>query len=289
VAGALLVAVAAGFAVARDTNLWGAGAAEAETAPRVLNENSFAMPATLPPPPAGVNGFYHYVVEFAPGAQTPTHSHPGGCVATVIEGQVTNRFPNSGTVAGPGKTLVTPGGQLGRHTNDSSTIKALYFASCYAADGVFANIDMTAPGPPIPPNVLFASGMGLTGVPSQFTVVQRVIEFAPGASGDLRSAGAGMLTVLSGQLQVKDKRLAVGDSAVSQANESTPASNPGTSTTRVVATYLVPAGAVPSTPSSPVRPPSTGDGGLVATLSFSSSRGFGSMPGMWFCWMGATS
>jgi quercetin dioxygenase-like cupin family protein len=262
--------------------------ASAAGSPQILYESTFPMPATLPAPPAGINQLYHYVVEFVPGAQTPTHSHPAGCVATVVEGQVTNHFPTSATVAGPGKNLVTPGGMLGRHSNDSSSNRAIYFASCYAgADGAFATVDASAPAPPIGPNVLFASGMSLAGVPAQYSVVQRVIDFSSGASGDLKSIGAGMVTVLEGQLTVTtggaQKKLGVGETYVSQPGEVNAALNSGTGLTRVVATYVVTSTAPAS---APVSPPNTGDGGLQAALSFS-TKGGGSMPGMFFCWMGA--
>ena len=98
-----------------------------------------------------------------------------------------------------------------------------------------------------------------------------------------------MVTVLEGQLTVATggatKKLGVSETFVSQSGEVNAVSNAGTGRTRLVATYVV-TGSTPSVPSSPVTPPNTGDGGLQAALTFS-TRGGGSMPGMFFCWMGA--
>jgi quercetin dioxygenase-like cupin family protein len=222
----------------------------AEPEPQVVYESTFPMPSTLTPP-NGDSTLVHYVVEFPPGGQTPYHQHPFGCVATMIEGQIQNRFRTSGSVALAGKTLVTPKDEIGRHTNDSSTNRAVYFAACFARNAdAYLVLDTTAAPPIIGPRVLFARGMAVSDLPSQFNLVQRVIDFSPGATtGNVQSNGTGLFTVLSGQLTVHadgmDQVLRTGDTFYQRPGNTHIASNSESTTTRVVATYAVPMGVKP--------------------------------------------
>jgi quercetin dioxygenase-like cupin family protein len=241
--------------------------ASADTQPSLLYESTFPMPQTLPAPPAGPLQLFHYVVSYAPGAQTVYHQHPAGCVATMIEGQVTNHFLTSRAVAGPGKTIVTPANETGYHRNDSSTTDAVYYASCWApADDPFAIVDELKPLPIVGAEVLFASGMPVSALPGQFSVVQRILDFDAGAStGQLTSNSHSILTVLSGQLSVSSdggtQDLGPGGTFVAT-GKTYSATNAGASMTRVVETLIVTGGAAPPATGGSITPPSTGDGGL---------------------------
>ena len=276
-----LVLIAIGVALALGLQPARKASAQQPPSVRVVYESNFPMPATLTPSSGGSSEITHYVVEYASGAQTVTHSHPYGCVATVVEGQVTNRFRTSATVAGPGKTIVTPAKEVGRHTNDSGTNRAIYFASCFAsASEPFAEPDTRFPSPVVAANVLFTGSLPLTGVPGTFDLMQRVIDMDPGSSSpELRANARGITTVLEGQMTVRsggrDQRYSVGQTFLAEEGDTYIVSNAGATKARLVATYALPVGVQPASPvtaPSPsgapagagrLRPPSTGDAGLA--------------------------
>ena len=70
--------------------------------------------AIIPPGPYEVA---HAVLDFAPGAQTLPHTHPGQTVVTVLEGALTFRTGGTERVFGAGESFSEPGGEVGQAAN----------------------------------------------------------------------------------------------------------------------------------------------------------------------------
>src|SRR5688572_16513599 len=105
--------------------------AEAQAAPGVIYSSTFPIPGALPAPGAPFD-LFHLVVEVPPGGRTASHSHPFGCVQTVLQGQATNRIGNNGFVGVAGQKLIFPANSFGTHENDSTTNRAVFLASGFA-------------------------------------------------------------------------------------------------------------------------------------------------------------
>ena len=67
--------------------------------------------------PAGPYEVAHTVLDFAPGAQTPAHTHPGQVVATVLEGELTFRTQGAERVYRAGESFVELPNVVGQALN----------------------------------------------------------------------------------------------------------------------------------------------------------------------------
>ena len=79
--------------------------------------------------PAGAYDVAHTVLDFAPGAQTPLHTHPGQVVGTVLAGEITFTTQGTTKVYKPGETIVELPGIVGQARNVGSvpaTVLAVY-------------------------------------------------------------------------------------------------------------------------------------------------------------------
>ena len=71
--------------------------------------------------PAGPYEVAHTVLDFAPGAQTPPHTHPGQVVGTVLAGEITFTTEGTTRVYKRGETIVELPGVVGQARNAGST------------------------------------------------------------------------------------------------------------------------------------------------------------------------
>ena len=71
--------------------------------------------------PAGPYEVAHTVLDFAPGAQTPPHTHPGQVVGTVLAGEITFTTQGTTKVYQAGETIVELPGVVGQARNAGST------------------------------------------------------------------------------------------------------------------------------------------------------------------------
>ncbi len=82
-------------------------------------------------PGVPINGPYevvHLVLDFAPGAWTPLHTHGGQGIVTVLEGTMTRRAEGSEQDFRPGGSWVEPGvpHQAGNATADPATVMVTF-------------------------------------------------------------------------------------------------------------------------------------------------------------------
>jgi quercetin dioxygenase-like cupin family protein len=109
--------------------------------------------------PAGAYEVAHTVLDFAPGAETPPHTHPGQVVATVLDGEIT--FTTQGTTKAykVGETFAELPGVVGQARNAGSapaTVMAVYLLPKGAP--------LSVPVTPAPPAT--GTGGALPGMPS---------------------------------------------------------------------------------------------------------------------------
>ena len=71
--------------------------------------------------PSGPYEVAHTVLDFAPGAQTPPHTHPGQVVGTVLAGEITFTTQGTTKVYQAGETIVELPGVVGQARNAGST------------------------------------------------------------------------------------------------------------------------------------------------------------------------
>lgn len=79
--------------------------------------------------PAGPYEVAHTVLDFAPGAQTPPHTHPGQVVGTVLAGEITFTTQGATRVYKAGETIVELPGVVGQARNAGgapATVLAVY-------------------------------------------------------------------------------------------------------------------------------------------------------------------
>jgi quercetin dioxygenase-like cupin family protein len=100
------------------------GPSPAPAAPTTLH--LFRADATFPPAPYEVA---QAVLDFAPGAQTPTHTHPGQVFVTVLEGEITFTTGGAEKVYQAGASFVESpeiAGQARNTASSRTTVLATY-------------------------------------------------------------------------------------------------------------------------------------------------------------------
>ena len=109
--------------------------------------------------PSGPYEVAHTVLDFAPGAQTPPHTHPGQVVGTVLAGEISFTTQGTTKVYQAGETIVELPGVVGQARNAGST-PATVLAVYLLPKGAPLSVPV-APAPP-------ATGTGgtLPGLPS---------------------------------------------------------------------------------------------------------------------------
>jgi len=220
---------------------------------------------------------YQTVLEFRPGAKTREHTHGGPEFVTVVEGQLTRIKDGVETLFLPGQTFREEQGTFFTVAN-MGTLTARAFATILLSPG--QPVTLNHPDRPVPGQVPTAVSVSRTTVgtqPAEFSLIQQIIDFAPGAYAPRhRHNGVVLISQLSGTILTR-----VGDAEIRQTaggtyleNEGIAANhrNVGQETATVVVTFLVPRGRPPATAeaSAPVAqaivpqilPPRTGDGGL---------------------------
>jgi quercetin dioxygenase-like cupin family protein len=220
-----------------------------------------------------------FVLEFAPGAATPPHTHPGLTLATVLDGEVTFDTKGATTTYRVGQSFTELPGDVGVATNTGATPTRV-MASIVLPKG--AAPSSPTPGGPSPappaPTALFLFRTDALIPAGAYDVVQQVLDFAPGAQTPVHSHPgqvavivlAGENTFLTGGTTTVQP---VGASFVELPGVVGQARNAGSGPMAVMATYLQPAGAplshpVPAPGTGAARPgmPRTGAGGAYQGL-----------------------
>src|SRR5947209_18066551 len=133
-------------------------------------------------PVSGPAEVIKFVLDFAPGAATPPHTHPGLVVSTVLEGTLTFTRDGTDEVYGVGDSFLEVPGQayLARNLTAGHT---RVMASIVAPKGAAPSTPEPggpSPAPPAPTTLyLFRTDLA---IPSgAYDVAQAVLDFAPGA------------------------------------------------------------------------------------------------------------
>jgi quercetin dioxygenase-like cupin family protein len=108
--------------------------------------------------PAAAYDVAQQVLDFAPGAQTPVHTHPGQVVVTVIAGENTFTTGGKSTVYKVGDSFVELPGAVGQARNAGSIPMAV-MATFLLPQGA----PLSEPVPPAPPSA--GTGGDLPGMP----------------------------------------------------------------------------------------------------------------------------
>jgi len=216
------------------------------------------------------------ILGFPPGAATRLHQHGGRAFVTVLEGQVIRREGDIESAFGPGQTFIEEAGAF--HTvSNKGTVRARVFASFLLSPGQPQTINHpSSPAPALLPIVAYLGRTTLGTQPSEFTLTQAVVEFSPGAYQPRhRHGGPGLVMVIDGEIAFGtdsgELRRKPGET-FEDVGAPHDARNVAAGSSTTVVTFLIRRGEPQTTffdtiatqPATTVRPPATGDGGLLS-------------------------
>ena len=187
------------------------------------------------------------VLEFAPGAGSPLHTHGGQTFITVLEGQITLRRGGTDTTFKAGDAWVENPGEEDEPFNDG-TARVRTLVTTLLPQGAQITTPLQDPRRPAS-TMVYVSRTAVTDPPAQLDVVQRLTEIAPGASVPAHThPGPNVATALEGDLTLNIAGTApqgfkTGDNWVEPANVAHGVTNIGSTTVRIVTSTLVPKGA----------------------------------------------
>jgi quercetin dioxygenase-like cupin family protein len=229
------------------------------------------------------------VLDFAPGAWTPLHTHGGQGIVTVLEGELVHR-PEGGEERRlrAGESFLETPGHAHIAGNDSQANTRVLFTALLPKGAALTTVSGDQGGQELPPGpqVVYRTTMDVSNPPAVFETINLVLDFAPGASTPLHThGGQGIVTVLEGELVHhpeggEERRLRAGESFLEMPGHAHIAGNDSQANTRVLFTALLPKGAqlttvqgAPQPPAPPAALPKTGDdpaasqGAWVAVLA----------------------
>ena len=216
--------------------------------------------------PASSFEIVQQVVEFAPGAALPFHSHGGPAFVTVIEGELIFReFGKAGVPVKAGETIREEAGQVLDVSNASTARARASVAFLLPAGAALTTVQPGVIPPSLGARVLGLTRGQVTSPAASFDVVQLVFDFAPGSFGAVhKHGGPGQATVFEGEVtkregsQVTAYPAGQGFPEVPDAVLSV--GNTGATSASMAVVFLLPAGAVLTTPVNAPGPPATGTG-----------------------------
>ena len=191
------------------------------------------------------------VVDFAPGARTPFHSHGGHGIVTVLEGEVIHR-PEGGeerrVVAG--ESFLELPGRPHTASNESQAKARVAFTALLPKGAEVTTVHGDPdPNPPPGPVLDYRTSFEATNPSVTFDLVNLVVDFAPGAWTPLHSHGGhGMVTVLEGEVVHRphggeERRVVAGESFLEIPGHPHTAGNVSGAKARVMFSVLLPKGA----------------------------------------------
>jgi quercetin dioxygenase-like cupin family protein len=218
-------------------------------------------------PPGGPMELAKFINEYAPGAETVAHTHPGLVVGTLIEGENTCLCGALTRTYRLGESLIERPGEVAVYRNTGTT-RARVMASIVLPKGApLSTPQPGAPPPAVAPTALYLSRVDAAIPAGPYEVAHAVLDFAPGAQTPPHThPGQTVVTVLEGALTFRtggtERTFGVGESFSEPGEMVGQALNTGAVRTTVLVTYLLPQGAPLSTPV-PQAPglPATGAGG----------------------------
>lgn len=188
------------------------------------------------------------VIDFAPGAASVVHIHTTPNLGTVLQGQLTVKMAAGTKDASAGQMLVEPVNVPLQAVNGGSSESTVVVAFVVPTGGKPTKAVTGQPSPSLLNKTLFSATLSTPAVSGSYSIVQQVLDFAPGtATPQHKHGGPGLVTVLSGEISFSRDGLVrtfkAGDSFVEQPGETLQASNIGSAEAMVAATFLLPDGA----------------------------------------------
>ena len=188
------------------------------------------------------------VIDFAPGAASVVHTHISPNLATVLEGQIIVKMPAGEKQATTGEMLVEPVNQPLQAVNSGSTEAMVVVGFAVTHGGKPTVVVSGKPAPALPNKTLYSFTLSSTSVSGPYSLVQQVLDFAPGSQTPKHHhGGPGVITVLQGQVALNsdgvERIYNVGDSFAELPGQTLQAFNRGTSAVVVAATFMLPDGA----------------------------------------------
>ncbi len=243
--------------------------------------------------PAGEYELVSLVLDWAPGALAPSHTHGAQVLGTVLAGEM------SDTVEGHAEQLFKAGqswieqpGEYAVISNKASTTARVAAVTLLPKGAALTTAKGGPPtaNPPPGPKTITQDRLPLTVPAGEYELVSLVLDWAAGAAAPLHTHGAQVLgTVVQGEMSdvvegQPEQIIKTGQSWVEQPGEYAVISNKGSTPARVSAVVLLPKGAplttlknqpavLPTGSAAPVGMPSTGrsdpTSGLVPALGIS--------------------
>ncbi len=223
----------------------GASAQELPPGPNFTVQSMFEGQAVT-----GAYEIVQLVLDFPPGAWTPSHSHGGQVFVTVLSGNITVRGDAGERVFRPGDTWrEMPGDRhvAGNATGETARVLSTFLLPEGASLTTVANAAGTDALPPGPVLVYQTrtAGPALSGA---LDVVQLQADFAPGAwTPNHEHGGRGVVTVTEGSIRVKDasgeKSYGPGESWIEGQGEVAAVGNSQAQMGRLVGSFVLTKGA----------------------------------------------
>jgi len=186
------------------------------------------------------------IIDFAPGAWTPVHSHGGPGFVMVVTGEVTKRAHGIETVYKAGQTWNEDAGDVHQAGNVTSTPVRAVAVVLLPKGAVLTTPVAGSPKPAIAASITRTtfSDPVVAGLIDQ---IRTVFDFAPGAwTPRHKHGGPTLVVVLEGEVTLRqdgvDKVFKAGESWTEAAGQVHQAGNTGSVNARVVSNYLVPSG-----------------------------------------------
>lgn len=204
-------------------------------------------------PVSGPMEMLKFVLDFAPGATSPLHTHPGLTVVTVLEGAITLSHGGAETVHGVGESFIEIPNEVGVARNDTAG-RTLAMGSVVAPKGAAYATPVPGGPPPVPGlTTRYLTRTEAANPSGAYEVVNSVSDFVPGAQTPPHiHPGQVFVMVLEGAITFRtggtEKVYGVGESFVELPGAVGQTANTTGAKATVLTTYLLPKGAALSTP-----------------------------------------
>lgn len=239
-----VIAMAALLLVPQRPHVTGAQpAAQLPPGPRTVHHSTMEI-ATPPAPLDAVQ----MVLDFAPGAWTPPHTHGGDVLITVLAGTMTVRGGEGERTYAAGETWIERAGNVHAAGNAGSAPARLLATFILAEGAPLTTVEQagSAALPPGPTTVT-RSSLRLTDVPSTLNLTQVQLDFAPGAWTPAHWHGGPLLvTVIEGEIAMRqqgtERTFKAGDLWIEYPGVVHAAGNTTNTTATVVVSFLIPQG-----------------------------------------------
>lgn len=200
---------------------------------------------------AGVPGpieLVQSVLDFAPGAGVPTHTHGGQAFVTVLEGALTLRGDDGEQTYRAGQTIVEEPGHFFSGTNPTASNTRLFASYVLPRGAPLTTVREGAAVPATGPTTVATGRFEIVDPPAQFEVVQVLLDFAAGDRTPPHSHGGPVLvSVLAGEVTERrpgvERRFGPEEGWTENAGDRHAAGNESAAKASVAATFLLRKGA----------------------------------------------